>query len=47
MHVCKATIQDYKKIYFKNPGLFPDFLEKKSDVLLASRARVNVSHIAN
>jgi hypothetical protein len=27
MHVCKATIQDYKKIYFKNPELLPDFWE--------------------
>jgi hypothetical protein len=25
MPVCKATIQDYKKKYFKNPELFPDF----------------------
>jgi hypothetical protein len=24
MHVCKATIQDYKK-KIKNPELFPDF----------------------
>jgi hypothetical protein len=25
MHVCRATIQDCKKIYFKNPELIPDF----------------------
>jgi hypothetical protein len=27
MHVCKATIQDNKKKYLKNPELFPDFLD--------------------
>jgi hypothetical protein len=27
MHVCKPTIQDYEKKYFKNPELFPDFWE--------------------
>jgi hypothetical protein len=26
MHVCKATIQDFKTKYFKNSELFPDFM---------------------